>query len=473
MSTFSSLNSALSALYAQRRALDLTGQNIANANTVGYSRQRVELSPAEAISTPARWSTSRGVGDGVRVTDTTRLHNEFTAARTRTEHGTNEYLQAQSTVFATVEQTLGEPSDTGLQAQLSDYWNAWSDVANRPGDVSARTQLLSRGSTVAATLQTNRQNLDAFFGATREQLDADVNVVNQTASGVADLNARIALAKAGGMPTNELADRRDQLVLQLSELTGATGRLKTDGTVDVALGGNLLVQGSFARPIEAVGSTTVDGRAVNPVRVQFADNDNNPNNNQPAEISSGKIASRLEALTQTIPATVAGLDRVAGLLIQTVNTQHAQGWDITTTPPSTTPTPQPGGAFFSGTNAKDIAVAISDPTKIAASSTASTPYQGDNANAMADVVAKDPQGAGTQYRNFVVDVGIQAQTVNRRADAQQVISDDVTADEQAESGVSLDEEMTNMLMFQRAYEAAAKVISTVDSTLDTLINMKR
>jgi flagellar hook-associated protein 1 FlgK len=471
MSTFSGLNSALTALYAQRRALDLTGQNIANANTVGYSRQRAELSPVEAVTNPARWSTSRGVGDGVEITDVTRLHNEFMTARTRAEHGLNQYLQTQSAVFANVEQTLGEPSDTGLQSQLADYWSAWSDVANRPGDMSARTQLLSRARTITDNMHTIRQNLDNFFGSTREALTADLRVVNQTSAGIADLNDRIALAKTGNMPTNELSDRRDQLVLQLSEMTGAIGRLKPDGSVDVALGGNLLVQGDAVRTLSPAGSTTVDGAGVAKVRVIF---DDSPTST--AEITTGKIASHLEALTKTIPDAVTGLDKVAATLISTVNTQHEKGWDIEiippTMPPPQVPTPQQGGPFFSGTNAKDIGLAFTDPRMIAASSTPSTPYQGDNAILMGNI-AKDPDSADTQYRNYVVDIGIQAQTVNRRADAQQVISDDVTAAEQAESGVSLDEEMTNMLMYQRAYEAAAKVISTVDDTLDTLINMKR
>jgi flagellar hook-associated protein 1 FlgK len=466
MSTFSGLNTALSALYAQRRALDLTGQNIANANTEGYSRQRVELSPAEAVSNPARWSTSRGVGDGVRITDVTRLHNEFMTNRTRAEHGLNEYLQAQSVVYGNIEQTFGEPSDTALQAQLTDSWGTWSDVANRPGDISARTQLLSRARTITATMGSVRQNLDNLFGATREELRADVEVVNQTAAGVADLNARIALAHTADMPTNELSDRRDQLVLRLSELTGAAGIVKPDGSVDVSLAGNLLVQGDTVRELEAIGATTVDGAGASRVEVWFDDNDT------PAGITTGRLASHLEALTKTIPDAVADLDHVAVTLMDTVNTQHALGFDISITPPSETPTPQAGGVFFTGTNAKDITVAITEPREIAASSTPTTPYQGDNANLMA-AIAKNPAGADTEYRNFVVDVGIEAQTINRRASAQQVISDDVTAAEQAESGVSLDEEMTNMMLFQRAYEAAAKVISTVDSTLDTLINMKR
>ncbi|GGM60870.1 flagellar hook-associated protein FlgK [Dactylosporangium sucinum] len=467
MSTFSGLNTALSALYAQRRGLDLTGQNIANVNTEGYSRQRVELSPREAITDPARLSTSSGSGDGVEITDVTRLHNEFMTNRTRAEHGLNEYLQAQRTAFANVEQALGEPSDTGLQAQLSEYWAAWSDVANRPGDASARTALLSRANTVTTTMGTTRQNLDNLFGATREALAADVEVVNQTSAGVADLNARIALAKTAGMPTNELSDKRDQLALRLSELTGATARLKTDGTVDVMLSGAMIVQGDTTRNLQVVGTTTVDGRTIAPVQVRFADG-----GNPVASITTGKIASHMETLTQTIPDAVDGLDNVASVLIQTVNDQHHQGFDITVVPPATTPAPQPGGDFFSGTSAKDIAVAITDPAKIAASSTNATPFQGDNANRMADI-AKAPAGADATYRNYVVDIGIQAQTVNRRADAQQVISEDVTAAEQAESGVSLDEEMTNMIQFQRAYEAAAKVISTIDTTLDTLINMKR
>ncbi|WP_432978658.1 flagellar hook-associated protein FlgK [Dactylosporangium sp. CA-233914] len=466
MSTFSGLNTALSALYAQRRALDLTGQNIANANTEGYSRQRLELSPVEALSTPARWSTARGAGDGVRITDVTRLHNEFMTNRTRAERGLNEYLQAQSAAYANVEQTLGEPSDTGLQSQLSNYWSAWSDVANRPGDTSARTQLLARAGTITDTMHATRQNLDNLFGATREQLAADIAVVNQTSAGIAELNQRIVLARNGNLPTNELSDQRDTLVLRISALTGASGQLNEDGSVNVALGGNLLVQGDIVRDLQAVGSTTVDGIGINPVRVQYADNAS------PAGITTGKLAAHLQVLTRTIPDAVAGLDSIANTLITTVNAQHQLGYDISVTPPSSTPTPQPGGPFFSGASAKDIAVAITDPAKIAASSTPATPYQGDNANAMA-AVAQDPQGADTQYRDFVVGIGIQAQTVNRRATAQQVISDDATAAEQAESGVSLDEEMTNMILYQRAYEAAAKVVSTIDTTLDSLINMKR
>ncbi|MFF5232002.1 flagellar hook-associated protein FlgK [Dactylosporangium sp. NPDC000521] len=465
MSTFSGLNTALSALYAQRRALDITGQNIANVNTEGYSRQRVELTPVENVTEPARYSTSSGVGDGVRITGVTRLHDEFMTNRTRAEHGLNEYLQAQKTVYANVEQALGEPSDTGLQAQLSEYWSAWSDVANRPGDTSARTQLLSRANTVAGSMRTTRANLEQLYSATREQLTADVNVVNQTTASVADLNTRIALAKVADMPTNELTDKRDQLVLRLSELTGATARPKEDGTTDVLLAGAVLVQGDTARELVASGSSAVDGRLLAPAKVTFSDG-------TAVSITTGRIASRLESLTTTVPDAVAGLDRVAGLLIQSVNTQHAQGWDITVVPPATVPTPQQGGAFFSGTDARTIGVAITDPTKVAASSTSSNPFQGDNATALADL-AKNPAGADVQYRNYVVDVGIAAQTVNRRADAQQVIADDVTAAEQAGSGVSLDEEMTNMLQFQRAYEAAAKVISVVDSTLDSLINMKR
>lgn len=468
MSTFSGLNSALSALYAQRRALDITGQNIANVNTEGYSRQRVELSPVENVTEPARYSLSTGVGDGVRITGVTRLHNEFMTNRTRAEHGLNEYLQAQRTVYANVEQALGEPSDSGLQAQMSEYWSAWSDVANRPGDISARTALLSRAATVAGTMRTTRTNLGDLYSATREQLSADVNVVNQTTTSIADLNARIALAKVAEMPTNELSDKRDQLVLKLSEMTGAVARPKEDGSTDVLLAGAVIVQGDTVRQLVTSGSSSVDGRVASPAQVKFADG-------TVAAITGGRIASRLEALTSTIPDAVAGLDAVAGTLISTVNTQHAKGWDITIVPPAGSPpvpTPQQGGAFFSGTDARTIGVAITDPTKVAASSTATNPFQGDNAADMA-VIAKDPVGADTQYRNFVVDVGVKAQTINRRADAQQVIADDVSSAEQAESGVSLDEEMTNMLQFQRAYEAAAKVISVVDTTLDSLINMKR
>src|SRR5690242_20028904 len=132
MSTFSGLSTALSALYSQRRALDVTSNNIANVNTEGYSAQRATMTEVNDVRVPAVYATGNPGPAGVEVSDVSRLHDEFLDSRTRAERGLNSYLSGQKDVYAKIEQVIGEPSDTGIQSQMSDFWSAWHDVANRP-----------------------------------------------------------------------------------------------------------------------------------------------------------------------------------------------------------------------------------------------------------------------------------------------------------------------------------------------------
>jgi len=457
MSTFNGLSTALTALYAQRRALDVTGNNIANANTDGYSRERADLRPIESPRVPAFYATGDPGAAGVTVASVTRLHDEFLDSRSRSEHALDTYLNGQVDTFAGVEQVIGEPSDTGLQNQLAEFWGAWHDVANNPGDESTRTQVMSRASTIASTLRTTNDAMAGLWGSTRERLDTEVSDVNQTSGAIAELNQKVVLANQAGLPANELADQRDQLVLHLSELTGATSTPRLDGGVNVQIAGSMLVTGGDARQLEVVGATAMTGQAAAPPLVRWADN------HISVGISSGQLASTLESLNTTIPGAAQGLDGVAANLITAVNAQHALGFDLTGTQ---------GGAFFSGSSASDIGVALTSPDQVAASGDVTKKLDNANATALADM-GKDPSGVEAGYRNYVAGIGVAAQTVQRRAAAQGGITTDVDQAQQSTSGVNLDEEMTNMLQFQRAYEAAAKVVSTVDETIGTLINMKR
>lgn len=476
MSTFSGLSSALSALYAQRRALDITGQNIANANTPGYSRQRAELSPIDNIRVPAMYSTGDIGPSGVEVSSVSRLHDEFLDTRSRAERGLNQYLIGQRDTYSRIEQVINEPSDNGVQSQMADLWSAWSDVANRPNDLSARNVVLQRAATIADSLSTAHGGLSSLWSSSREQLEARVNEVNTTATAVADYNRRIATDSLSGTPTNELRDARDELVRHLSELTGATGRPRDDGQMDVYISGSPLVSGIDTRQLKVVGPTDMaglvdptdpTGQTKIPVALQWTDSTNT------ASVSSGSIASSLETLNKTLPDAGDGYDNIAAQVASALNTQHALGYDLNG---------DPGGPLFTGTTATTLTVAITDPSKLAASSVppATDPVtglpvpnlSGGNADAIADI-AKKPNGPDTVYRGFVTQTGVSAQTINRRADIQQTVTDNAEADREAATGVSLDEEMTNMIQYQRAYEAAAKVMSTIDTTLDSLINMKR
>ncbi len=455
MSGFSGLSTALSALYAQRKALDVTGQNIANANTEGYSRQRAQMEAVGGPTAPSIFSTTDGVGAGVTVSRVDRITDTFLEARGRAEHAQNSYLADKKQMLTRIEQGFGEPSDTGLQSQLSEFWSSWHDLANQPGDLAARTQLLERGKTVVGSLRSMHDTFSSLFTTTREQLDALVTDVNNTATQIAQLNKAVVRANIGGQPVNELADQRDVMIMHVAELTGAAAIVRSDGAIDLTIGGSSLVSGSLSRTLASFGAARLDDIGVDPVGIRWVDN------SATASISSGQASSTLETLGATLASYSAQTDAVVANIASTVNTQHAAGFDLAGTA---------GGAFFSGTTAATFAMAITDPTKIAAAGTGGTAsLDGANADALAGI-STSTTGPDRTYRQLVVDLGVAAQTVNRRAGIQQTITTDVDSARTAQSGVNLDEEMTNMISYQRAYEAASKIISVVDGMLDTLIN---
>jgi flagellar hook-associated protein 1 FlgK len=347
-----------------------------------------------------------------------------------------------------------EPSDTGLQSQLADLWASMHDLANRPGDNAARTQVLQRGSQIAGTLHGFHDTLASLWTSGREQLDALTTEVNTSAATIAQLNQSIVNARAADLPANELEDQRDQMVMHISELTGATALPRNDGSVDLLVGGSSLVSGPSSRKLAVTGANRFADQATSPVGLKWVDT------GTPATASGGQLASVLETLGTTLPSYSLALDQVAANLITTVNNQHRAGYDLAG---------NQGGAFFGGTDATTITMAISDPTKLAAAGMAGGSLDAGNADALAAIGAST-SGPDSAYRQLVVNLGVNTQTINRRASIQAVTVQDVDGARAAQSGVNLDEEMTNMITYQRAYEAASRVMTAVDDMLDTLIN---
>ncbi|MFC7479779.1 flagellar hook-associated protein FlgK [Luedemannella flava] len=308
-STFSGLSTALSALYAQRRGLDVTGQNIANANTEGYSRQRVDMRAIASQQVPAVHAVWSGAGAGVDVTAISRARDAFLEARGRAEHAQGAYLDVQKQVFGSVESIFTEPSDTALQSQFDDYWAAWHDVANNPGLLAARNQLLERGRVVTDGLSRAFDQLGAEFTISRSQLEAFATDINTTTKTIAELNQSINRAQAAGLPVNELADQRDLQLMHLAEVAGTTAIARPDGTMDVLLGGSTLVSGSSSRELKVGGGTRLEDLVTDPtgqrVSLQWADN------GRTATATDGRVAAHLQSLNTILPDYANQLDAIA------------------------------------------------------------------------------------------------------------------------------------------------------------------
>ena len=428
MSDFNGLRIALSSLYAQQKALQVTGQNIANVNTEGYSRQRVEMTADSGPVTPAIQSRYTGPGSGVLTGDTTRLRDQFLDLRGYQEHAVDAGLQQSQSVLSRIELAFDEPSDDGLSKLISGFLAGFDDIANNPDDQAARAQLVEQGKTLTAGFT----QLDAALATQRSsstfELSSLVDEVNTSAARIAELNQNISSAINNGFSPNELMDQRDQLVAKMAEQVGVTIQNSDNGQIDVYVGGTAIVRGTKAAPLKVEVGTD----PAQTVRVTWADD--------------------------SYPAG-AGLAAVAQQLSDDVNAIHRTGYALDGST---------GRDFFTTDSTGAVVVnpdIVADPSLIAASASAGATRDGSVAQQIAELT-----GVGDSYQQLVVKLGVESQAVNRRVDVQASIVQNVDAARESVSGVNLDEEMTSMLQFQHAYDAAARFLTAVDQTLDTLIN---
>lgn len=460
MSSFAALNGAFTSLTAQRIALEATSQNISNVNTPGYTRQRANLQAITTGGAPTLFGSDAVRSSGVQVTSVDRLGDIFRETSLRTQTSSSARLTTMAESWTLLEASVAEPSEKGLAAGLDSFFGAWQDVANRPDDAAARSVLLGSASSLVTDIAAGYRAAETQWDATRAQADALATDVNTTATAVADLNGRIRNALVAGESANALIDQRGVLLEGLAGLVGGEVRERPDGSVDVMVGGNALVRGDRATAVAVHGSaklaelgTTVPAGGwpahEGPPRLAWADS------GAPTGATGGRLAGLVEVLA---PADQGGAianmaqvyDTLATTLATEVNDVHPGFFAIDSTPGS-------NGAALS------LDVAITHVDQI------TTGADGEVDGTLASEIA-ELRGARALWSGAVVDLGVNTRTVTRRADAAESTRANAESQLLAQTAVDLDEESVNLLMYQRAYEAAARVLTTVDQMLDTLIN---
>ena len=468
MGDMDGIRTALSALQAHRRALEVHGHNIANVGTDGYSRQRLGLVANNGSPVPAMFSQATGAGEGVKVGTIQRLRDAFLEARGHQEHATQAALQQLATGFERVELAFAEPGENGIAAQMADFLAAWDDVANRPEDIAARTSLIERGRTLALGIGQTDNALAELGSTSVEQLGHLATEVTATAARVAELNSQIQVASRAGMAANDLLDERDRLVGQLGEKVGATIRAADDGMVDVFIGTMAVVRGVRSEAIEVVEhAPAVPGPTAYTTYSLAWSKDG-----QPAH-AGGQAAGLLSTVNSIVADHRAALHGIAVQLATEVNAIHRTGAGIDGATAGTVTT---GIDFFTFSADHRLEVnsdIVDDPRKVAAGAFDPLALPGDPvATRDGSIARKLAKLTGTEsdYRKLVVGLGVAAQTANRRVEIQKTITDQVDAARQAAAGVDLDQELAEMLGVQHAYSAAARLMTAVDEALDTLVN---
>ncbi|MCK4618612.1 MAG: flagellar hook-associated protein FlgK [Desulfobacterales bacterium] len=453
------LNTARTALLTQQKAIDVTGHNIANVNTDGYSRQRVNM------ATNAPYSSQPGqTGTGVRAAEIQKIYDRFLGAQINNENQNLGNWEAQKGVLERVEIIFDESSGYGLNQAMSEFWNAWQDLANNPSDYAERAALLAKSETMTATFNNIYSNLEQI------QIDIDTSImgtvkeINSIAERIAGLNQKIALTEVGGQNANDYRDSRDLLLNELSLMINIDSFENSDGKVTVLVaGGRPLVENISSWNL----STKADDSGFQ--NIAWTDSDGNMVDITDS-ISGGKLKGWLEVRDVTIPDYLSKLDDLAEGIITEVNDLHKAGLGLNDVSVV-------GRNFFTGTTATNMAVDVDDVNNIAAAGS-SDGLPGGNSNAIeianlqnALKMNSDTATFDDYYNSLVTDVGSGVQKATVNFDHQSSMVTHLDNYRESVSGVSLDEEMVNLIKFQHGYNAAARLISVADELLDRVISM--
>ncbi|HWB98609.1 MAG TPA: flagellar hook-associated protein FlgK, partial [Bryobacteraceae bacterium] len=314
MSLLGALHTGGSSLAAQQAALQVTGNNISNAGTAGYSRQVVDL----ASTGPADIGNGQYTGNGVGVQSIERQVDAALNESVRGATSDQSSAQTSNSVLSQLETTFGALNDNDLASRMTDFFNSFSTLANNPSDAGQRAVVIQNGSTLASYLQQLRSQVSTIGANLDSQVTSNAQQANSLVNQIASLNKQIASTGTAGIgATNALLDQRDQDLTQLAGLMDIKVIDQGGGNLNVLVGGMPVVEGTVSRGVQVGTTTDANGNLVQ--QLQFADNGDNMN------VSGGTLGALLTAQSQDVTPALNEIDSIAAGLIQAVNQIHTQG----------------------------------------------------------------------------------------------------------------------------------------------------
>ena len=460
----SMLNIGSSALLAAQNALATTSHNISNVNTAGYSRQRTDQG-----TQPANFEGGYYIGNGVGVTGVDRIFNQFLVNQLRTYTSAESQQDGFLTFSKQVDDLLGS-SSLSISGGLEAFFNSVQEVANDPTSIAARQVMLTQGDLLANRFNTMDSQLGELDRQIDNTLSASIKDINVLSQGIKDLNLSISESLAAGYNPNDLLDKRDKLIGDLSELVSVNVVEQDNGAVNVFIGnGQGLVVGN-----SRVELSTIADNSTNPPRTAIGYGPSQINITQ--QLSGGEIGGAILARTDVVDSTRAELDILAESIVTAFNTAHGNGIDLNG---------NAGTDFFdaAGTTAATISMNITDTRLIAASST-TNPGVGNNENALAmaalqtdkTTVILNPgppvisRSFNDQYGSIVSQVATRTNQATVSQETQAGLVSQIRERSESVSGVNLDEEAANLIKFQQAYQAASQIITVSNTVFNSLIN---
>lgn len=439
-------------LTSLQSAMNAVSHNVANAATPGFHRQRVDLEAELPQITAAG-----ALGTGVRAGTVRRIQDQFLEAALRRELPLLSRYSARAEILSRSELQFGEPSDTGLASQLDDFYDGWNALASSPEDLGARESVVRLGASLADSLRQASDSLADERVSLTGQIMSAVDDANRAIRELDSLNHAIVASTRGGAVAPDLEDRRDSLIETLTHLVGATASIEGNGTATVRLSGRVVVQQAGFDEI------VFDPATSDTLRLHGSTLE--------AQELGGRVGGLAQVRDGDLVDSLRQLDVMAERLASAVNTIHARGRDRRGEPATDFFVFESGrnGVDGAATTLRVNALLEKDASRVAVGSDGSP---GDNSIALDLAALRDDQdGASALLRSLVADVGSRTRESQDLADGQAIVVNSYQAQRESVSGVSLDEEAANLLRFQRSYQAAARLVTTVDEMAQSLLAM--
>lgn len=434
-----------------QKALDVTSHNVANASNPNYSRQRVNFNTEiPEINSGMIWGT------GVNISNVERVRNQLTESQILNNSPKYSFHEKESYLLGQIETVFSEPSELGLSNLISEFFNSWGELSVTPNSVPLRNNVIYSAQNLAAKVDTIKESFDIVKGDVQADFKAKIGVINDTLSQIQNLNTKIFELNTTGASPNDLLDERDTLINELSSLTNINITYDSNNVATISIGGVFAVDGAKAVKF---GFSEEDGKME--MVSEFSGNVVN--------FTGGEMYALHDVYSTKLPEYQLQLNDVVNTIRDEVNNIHQTGYTLDE-PPLT------DVDFFSVSTDGKLVInskILDDSYQIAVSADG-TSGNGDIATQISELINQKKVNNQTileAYSGLVSKVANHKQSAEKMAETDKIVMNQLEIQKASYSGVSIDEEMANVINFQKSYDASAKLISVANEMLETIITM--
>ncbi|MHB8930626.1 MAG: flagellar hook-associated protein FlgK [Melioribacteraceae bacterium] len=451
------------AMSAYQQAIDVTSNNISNASNPDYARQKVQFATVTA---------ENGRGAGVTISDVQRIKDDLLGVQIRNYQSKSSDANKRSQVLSQIESIISEPSDNGLSNYMTQFFNSWDQLSAQPNSTPLRLNVIQKAQSVSDRFTQILNGLNDIQTTLQTEALNDVSTINAYLKDLNGLNQRISESEMRGIKANELKDQRDALIGKLSEMVNVSVQNNPNGSVSVNVGG---LFGSDLNTYNQFDMKIVNGQ----MRLV-----SQTDSSAVAMLNSGELYAVSDLYSNKISQYKSSIENLETVFVNKINEVHMSGNTLVQGAVSKTGIPFFGELDVNGNVINTIANGqlqinpqiLDNPANIAASDAANNDGNGNNANKMAQLLDSklselNGQNLLDNYSTILNNIGLDKVSNDNTIQSSEAILLKLDNQETSTSGVSLDEEMANVLKFQRSYDAASKMVKIADEMIQTILQM--